>query len=79
MNLLSCFMAARGTFLTKPWKLASPAAIAPSLRVGPSCPRRSALDAVEAAIMVLEDDAVFDAGYGSHLNFDGRANATPSS
>ncbi len=32
----------------------------------------SALDAVEAAIMVLEDDAVFDAGYGSHLNFDGR-------
>ncbi|HTF22912.1 MAG TPA: isoaspartyl peptidase/L-asparaginase [Candidatus Limnocylindria bacterium] len=32
----------------------------------------SSLDAVEAAIMVLEDDAVFDAGYGSHLNFDGR-------
>ncbi len=32
----------------------------------------SALDAVEAAIMVLEDDPVFDAGYGSHLNFDGR-------
>src|SRR2546426_10980680 len=32
----------------------------------------SALDAVEAAIMVLEDDAVFDAGYGSHLNLDGR-------
>jgi L-asparaginase / beta-aspartyl-peptidase len=31
-----------------------------------------ALDAIEAAIMVLEDDPVFDAGYGSHLNFDGR-------
>ena len=32
----------------------------------------SALEAVEAAIMVLEDDPVFDAGYGSHLNLDGR-------
>ena len=32
----------------------------------------SALDAIEAAIMVLEDDPVFDAGYGSHLNMDGR-------
>src|SRR5213075_2334809 len=32
----------------------------------------SALDAIEAAIMVLEDDPVFDAGYGSHLNRDGR-------
>src|SRR5467141_2306310 len=31
-----------------------------------------ALDAVEAAIMVLEDDPVFNAGYGAHLNFDGR-------
>lgn len=31
-----------------------------------------ALDAIEAAIMVLEDDPVFDAGYGSHLNLDGR-------
>jgi L-asparaginase / beta-aspartyl-peptidase len=32
----------------------------------------SALDAVEAAIIVLEDDPVFDAGFGSHLNLDGR-------
>src|SRR5260370_7331571 len=31
-----------------------------------------ALDAVEAAIVVLEDDPVFDAGIGSHLNRDGR-------
>lgn len=32
----------------------------------------SSLDAVEAAILVLEDDPVFDAGFGSHLNLDGR-------
>jgi L-asparaginase / beta-aspartyl-peptidase len=32
----------------------------------------SALDAIEAAILVLEDDPVFDAGFGSHLNLDGR-------
>jgi L-asparaginase / beta-aspartyl-peptidase len=32
----------------------------------------SALDAVEAAILVLEDEPVFDAGFGSHLNLDGR-------
>jgi L-asparaginase / beta-aspartyl-peptidase len=32
----------------------------------------SALDAVEAAMVVLEDDPVFDAGYGSHLNLHGR-------
>jgi len=32
----------------------------------------AALDAVEAAIMVLEDEPVFDAGFGSHLNLDGR-------
>jgi beta-aspartyl-peptidase (threonine type) len=31
----------------------------------------SALDAIEAAVMVLENDPVFDAGYGSHLNLDG--------
>jgi L-asparaginase / beta-aspartyl-peptidase len=32
----------------------------------------SALDAVEAAVIVLENEPVFDAGYGSHLNRDGR-------
>jgi beta-aspartyl-peptidase (threonine type) len=33
----------------------------------------SALDAVEAAVVVLEEDPTFDAGIGSHLNRDGRA------
>ena len=32
----------------------------------------SALDAVEAAVIVLEDDPIFDAGFGSHLNMEGR-------
>jgi L-asparaginase / beta-aspartyl-peptidase len=32
----------------------------------------SALDAIEAAVVILEDDPVFDSGYGSHLNLDGR-------
>jgi len=32
----------------------------------------SALEAVEASIITLEDDSVFDAGYGSHLNRDGQ-------
>ena len=31
-----------------------------------------ALDAIEAAVTVLEDDPAFDAGFGSHLNLDGR-------
>jgi L-asparaginase / beta-aspartyl-peptidase len=31
----------------------------------------SALDAVEAAVIVLENDPIFDAGFGSHLNLDG--------
>jgi beta-aspartyl-peptidase (threonine type) len=30
------------------------------------------MDAVEAAIVILEDDPTFDAGIGSHLNRDGR-------
>src|SRR6201982_3793149 len=32
----------------------------------------SALEAVEASIITLEDDPVFDARYGSHLNRDGQ-------
>lgn len=36
------------------------------------CDGGSAADAVEAAIIVLEDDPVFDAGFGSHLTLDGR-------
>lgn len=32
----------------------------------------SALDAVEASIVVLENAPVFDAGFGSHLNGDGK-------
>jgi L-asparaginase / beta-aspartyl-peptidase len=31
-----------------------------------------ALDAIEAAIIVLEDDPTFDSGFGSHLTLDGR-------
>src|SRR5260370_22619311 len=37
----------------------------------------SALDALEAAIIVLEDDPVFDAGYGSHPNFYCRVECDP--
>jgi L-asparaginase / beta-aspartyl-peptidase len=33
----------------------------------------SALDAVQASVIVLEDDPVFDAGFGSHLTLDGYA------
>ena len=32
----------------------------------------TALDAIEAAIVVLENEPVFDAGFGSHLNLDGK-------
>jgi len=32
----------------------------------------SALEAVEASVIALEDDPVFDAGFGSHLNADGK-------
>jgi beta-aspartyl-peptidase (threonine type) len=32
----------------------------------------TAIDAIEAAIVVLENDPVFDAGFGSHLNLDGK-------
>jgi L-asparaginase / beta-aspartyl-peptidase len=32
----------------------------------------SAADAVETAIVVMEDDPIFDAGFGSHLTLDGR-------
>jgi beta-aspartyl-peptidase (threonine type) len=44
-----------------------------ALTAGWSILRRggSALDAIEATIVVLKDDPVFDAGYGSHLNLDG--------
>ena len=33
----------------------------------------TALDAVEAAVVIMEDDETFDAGRGSFLNRDGRA------
>jgi beta-aspartyl-peptidase (threonine type) len=32
----------------------------------------SATDAVESSIVILEDDPTFDAGFGAHLNTDGR-------
>ena len=32
----------------------------------------AAVDAVTSAIVILEDDPTFDAGFGSHLNADGR-------
>jgi L-asparaginase / beta-aspartyl-peptidase len=32
----------------------------------------AAIDAVQTAILILEDDPAFDAGFGSHLNADGR-------
>ncbi len=32
----------------------------------------SALDAIEASVIILENDPVFDAGYGSHLNLAGQ-------
>src|SRR5258708_20071746 len=38
----------------------------------------SALDAVEAAIVALENDLVFDAGFGSHLTLDGHVECDPT-
>src|SRR5208282_3042497 len=32
----------------------------------------AAIDAVTSAVVILEDDPTFDAGFGSHLNTDGR-------
>ncbi|MGC2281953.1 MAG: isoaspartyl peptidase/L-asparaginase [Candidatus Acidiferrales bacterium] len=32
----------------------------------------NAIDAVESSIVILEDDPTFDAGYGAHLNTEGR-------
>ena len=32
----------------------------------------AAIDAVQAAVVILEDDPAFDAGFGSHLNMDGQ-------
>jgi L-asparaginase / beta-aspartyl-peptidase len=32
----------------------------------------AAIDAAQAAILILEDDPAFDAGFGSHLNSEGR-------
>ena len=32
----------------------------------------AAIDAVQAAIIILEDDPAFDAGFGAHLNLDGQ-------
>ena len=66
-------MAVLGIFRTKPLRHAIRGA-AGRFEAGWSILSRggSALDAVEAAIVVLEDEPVFDAGFGSHLNLDGR-------
>lgn len=51
------------------------AGLARALEAGAAILRRggAALDAVEAAVRVMEDDPVFNAGRGAVLTFDGRA------
>src|SRR5579871_6845760 len=65
-------MAARGISPTRRWTLAKPDASARWRRDGVLSSGGGALDAIEAAIVVLENEPVFDAGFGSHLNLDGR-------
>ena len=55
------------------WKLARPdASVRWRLGWAVLTSGGSALDAIEAAIVVLENEPVFDAGFGSHLNLDGK-------
>jgi len=65
--------------LTKPWMLASPAATAQLGRAGPPHSGGSALDAIEAAIMVLEDDPVSRRATGRISLWMAASSVTPSS